>query len=60
MKKIVSVLLCVILICSACNDSNEPKPTAKDSVHKNAADSIRYNPATPAAQNSDDPDRFSR
>lgn len=60
MKKITPFLLCAILICTACTDSSEPKPAARDTARKTETDSVSYNPATPAAQNSDDPSRFSQ
>lgn len=60
MKKMLLLLFSSALVLAACNESSESKAVSKDSVHKNSADSFNYNPATPAAQNSDDPDRFSR
>ena len=60
MKKEVWLLLFTMCICAACNSNGKPEPIAKDSVAKNPADSFDHNPAMPAAQNSDDPDRFSQ
>ena len=60
MKKVLLLLFSTILVFAACNSGSEPKPTAKDSANKSTTDSSRYNPATPAAQNSDDPSRFSK
>jgi outer membrane lipoprotein-sorting protein len=60
MKKILSLLLCSVLVLSACNESSEPKSVSKDSAHTDSTDSFNYNPATPPAQNSDDPTRFSQ
>ena len=60
MREKLIVLLFALLVLTACNESSEPKSVSKDSVRKDPADSIKYNPATPAAQNSDDPSRFSQ
>jgi hypothetical protein len=60
MKKITLLLFSATLVFTACNGGGEPKPVSKDSNQKNAADSVKYNPATPAAQNSDDPSRYSQ
>jgi len=60
MKIVMLFLFSTTLVFVACGGGSEPKPTATDSVNKNAADSIHYDPATPAAQNSDDPSRFSK
>jgi hypothetical protein len=60
MKEKLTVLLFSLLVLTACNESSEPKSISKDSVPDSTADSIKYNPATPAAQNSDDPSRFSQ
>jgi hypothetical protein len=60
MKKKLTFLLFSLLVLTACNERSEPKSISRDSVHEKAADSVTYNPATPAAQNSDDPSRFSQ
>lgn len=59
MKKIILLLLYATLVLAACNSGGEPKPVAKDSIHKNPADSFKSDPAKPPAQNSDEADRFS-
>ena len=60
MKKLVLLLLCAGFGFIACNESGESKTVTKDSVTKSTADSVAYNPAEPASQNSDDPARFSQ
>jgi outer membrane lipoprotein-sorting protein len=60
MKKVALFLLSAVLFFAACNDSGESTAAAKDSAQQNTADSVQSSPLTPAAQNSDDPDRFSQ
>lgn len=60
MKKLILVPLFVIQVFAACNNDGEAEPVAKDSAHKNSADSFGYNPAVEPAKNSDDPVRFSQ
>jgi hypothetical protein len=60
MKEKLTFLLFALLVLTACNERSEPKSISKDSVPENTTDSVTYNPATPAAQNSDDPSRFSQ
>ena len=48
-----------IVMLTACNSNSDSKAVAKDSISENPSDSFDYNPATPAAQNSDEPERFS-
>ena len=60
MKKIMWLLLIAILAFTACTGSSRSEPIANDSTYNNTSDSFKYNPAMPAAQNSDDPNRFSQ
>jgi hypothetical protein len=58
MKIIISLLFAIVML-TACNSNSDSKAVAKDSISENPSDSFDYNPATPAAQNSDEPERFS-
>ena len=60
MKVNIFCLFFAIMFLVACNNNGESTSTAMDSMPDKKTDSIKYNPATPAAQNSDDPNRYSQ
>lgn len=60
MKKITWLLFYMTTAMAAYNNNSTPNTVAKDTVQQHSTDTFHHNPAMPAAQNSDDPDRFSQ